>query len=88
MPNSGYSKKINYLENNVREFTNVENGKQKFNLDTIANCNSMYFYGVLNSRLNENFYKLPNKTFKDINCIVSAKRIDEGMPNNVNAYMF
>ena len=59
MLNFGYSKKINYLENSVREFTNIQNGKQKFNLDTIANCNSIYLYGVLNSRINGNFYKLP-----------------------------
>ena len=51
MINSGYSKKITYLENNVIEFTNIQNGKQKFNLDSIANCNSIYFYGVSDDRI-------------------------------------
>ena len=32
MLNSGYTKKINFLENNVRKFTNIANGKQNFNL--------------------------------------------------------
>ena len=32
MLNSGYTKKINFLENNVRKFTNIQNGKQNFNL--------------------------------------------------------
>ena len=87
MVNSGYSKKINYLENKMREFTNILNGKQKFNLDTIASCNSIYFYGVLQTRIIGDYYKLPSKNFKDINSIVGAKRIDEGIPNNINAYM-
>ena len=88
MLNSGYSKKINFLENNVREFTNIQNGKQKFNLDSISNCNSIYFYGVLNDRINGDFYKLPNKKFENINCLIGSKRIDEGIPNDVNGYMF
>ena len=87
MLNSGYSKKINFLENNVRTYTNIQNGKQKFNLDSIANCNSIYFYGVLNDRINGDFYKLPNKKFTNINCLIGSKRIDEGIPNDINAYM-
>ena len=61
MLNSDYTKKINFLENNISSFTNIGNGKQKFNLDSISNCNSIYFYGVLNERINGDFYKLPNK---------------------------
>ena len=76
MLNSGYSKKINFLENNVRKFTNIQNGKQNFNLDSISNFNSIYFYGVLNDRINGDFYKLPNKKFENINCLISSKRID------------
>ena len=67
MHNSGYTKKINFLENNVRKFNNIQNGKQNFNLDSISNCNSIYFYGVLNDRINGDFYKLPNKKFENIN---------------------
>ena len=63
MLNSGYSKKINILENNVRVFTNIQNGKQNFNLDSNANCNLIYFYGVLNDRIYGNFYKLSSKNF-------------------------
>ena len=87
MLNSGYLKKIIFLENNVRKFTNIQNGKQNFNLDSIANCNSIYFYGVLNDRINGDFYKLPNKKFENINCLIGSKRIDEGIPNNISAYM-
>ena len=86
MLNSGYSKKINFLENNISLFTNIGNGKQKFNLDSISNCNSIYFYGVLNDRINGDFYKLPNK-FTNINCLIGSKRIDGGIPNDINAYM-
>ena len=70
MLNLGYSKKINFLENNVRKFTNIQNGKQNFNLDSITNCNSIYFYGVLNDRINGDFYQLPNKKFENINCLI------------------
>ena len=87
MLNSGYSKKINFLENNISSFTNIGNAKQKFNLDSISNCNSMYFYGVLNDRINGDFYKLPNKKYTNINCLIGSKRIDEGIPNDINAYM-
>ena len=87
MLNSGYSKKINFLENNISSFTNIGNGKQNFNLDSIANCNSIYFYGVLNDRINGDFYKLPNRKFENINCLIGARRIDEGILNDINAYM-
>ena len=87
MLNTNYTKKINFLENNVRKFTNIQNGKQNFNLDSIANCNSIYFYGVLNNRIDGDFYKLPNKKFENINCLIGSKRIDEGIPNNISAYM-
>ena len=87
MVNTGYTKKINFLENNVSSFTNIGNGKQKVNLDSIANCNSIYFYGVLNDRINGDFYKLPSKKFENINCLIGSKRIDEGIPNDINAYM-
>ena len=87
MLNNGYSKKINFLENNVRKFTNIQSGKQNFNLDSISNCNSIYFYGVLNDKINGDFYKLPNKNFENINCLIGSKRVDEGIPNNISAYM-
>ena len=87
MLNSGYSKKINFLENNIRSFTNIGNGKQNFNLNSISNCNSIYFYGVLNDRINGDYYKLPNKKFLNINCLIGSKRIDEGIPNDINGYM-
>ena len=87
MLNSGHTKKINFLENKVRKFTDIQNGKQNFNLDSISNCNSIYFYGVLNDRINGDFYKLPSKKFENINCFIASKRIDEGIPNDINAYM-
>ena len=87
MLNSGYSKKIIFLENNISSFTNIGNGKQKFNLDSISYCNSIYFYGVLNDRINGDFYKIPNKKFTNISCLIGSKRIDEGIPNDINAYM-
>ena len=61
--------------------------EKNFNLDRISNCNSIYFYGVLNDRINGDFYKLPNKKFENINCLIGSKRIDEGIPNNISAYM-
>ena len=87
MLNSGYSKKIIFVENNISSFTNIGNGKQKFNLDSISNCNSINFYGVLNDRINGDFYKLPNKKSTNINCLIGSKRIDEGIPNDINACM-
>ena len=87
MLNSGYSKKINFLENSIRSFTNIQNGEQNLNLNSIANCKSIYIYGVLNDRINGDYYKLPNKRFKNINCLIGSKRIDEGIPNDINGYM-
>ena len=87
MLNTGYSKKIIFLKNNVRTYTNIQNGKQTFNLDSISNCNSIYFYGVINNRINGDFYKLPNKKFTNINCLIGSKRVDEGIPNNISTYM-
>ena len=87
MLNSGYSKKMIFLENNARKFTNIQSGKHQFNLDSISNCNSIYFYGVLNNRIDGDFYKLPNKKFENIHCLIGSKRIDEGIPNDINGCM-
>ena len=58
MLDNGYTKKINFLENNVRNFTNIANGNQDFNINNVRNCNSLYFYGILNTRIEGNLYKL------------------------------
>ena len=52
---------MNFLENNVRKFTNIANGNHDFNIHNVRNCNSLYFYGILNTRIEGNLYKLPNK---------------------------
>ena len=41
----------------------------------------------MNNRIDGDFYKLPNKKFENINCLIGSKRSDEGIPNDVNAYM-
>ena len=41
----------------------------------------------MNERIDGKFYKLPDKKFENINCLIGSKRIDEGIPNNINAYM-
>ena len=41
----------------------------------------------MNDRINGNYYKLPSKNFENINCLIGSKRIDEGIPNNINGYM-
>ena len=79
--------KINFLENHVREFTNIVDGNQDFNIHNVRNCNSLYFYGILNTRIYGNFYKLPSKQFKNINCLVDNIRIDNVIPNDINSYM-
>ena len=35
----------------------------------------------------EIYYKLPHKQFKNINCLIDNKRIDNGIPNDINSYM-
>ena len=41
----------------------------------------------MNDRINGDFYKLPNKKFKNINYLIGSKRIDEEIPNDINGYM-
>ena len=59
-------------------------GNKTLILDSISNCNSIYFYGVLNDRIDGDYYKLPSKNFENINCVIGSKRIDEGIPNNIS----
>ena len=87
MINTGYTKKINYLENNIRTFNNVTNGDQDFGLHNVRNCNSLYFYGVVNTRVTNNEYQTPNKNFNKINCLIDNIEIDNGIANNIQAYM-
>ena len=87
MLDNGYTKKINFLEDNVRKFTNIANGNQDSNIHNVRNCNSLYFYGILNTRIEGNLYKLPNKQFKNINCLVDNIQIDNGITNDIESYM-
>ena len=87
MIENGYIKKINFLENNVRKFTDIANGNQDFNIHNDRNCNSLYFYGILNTRIEVNLYKLPNKQFENIDCLVDSIQIDNGIPNDIESYM-
>ena len=87
MNDNGYTKKINYLENNIRTFTNIRDGSQDFAIDNIRNCNSLYFYGVVNTRVTNNQYQTPNKNFNNINCLIDNIEIDKGIVNNIQAYM-
>ena len=85
MIDTGYTKKINYLENNIRTFTDIANGDQNFGIHNVRNCNSLYFYGVVNTRITQNQYQTPNKNFNDISCLIDNIKIDYG--NNIQAYM-
>ena len=87
MLDNGYTKKFNFLENNVRKFTNIADGNHDFNIHNVRNCNSLYFYGILNTRIECNLYKLPNKQFKNIHCLVDNIQIDNGIPNDIESYM-
>ena len=58
MINTGYTKKINYLENNIRTFTRYCKWRSRFwNLHNVRNCNSLYFYGIVNTRVTNNQYQ-------------------------------
>ena len=87
MINTGYTKKINYLENNIRIFTNIANGDQDFGIHNVRNCNSLYFYGIVNTRVTNNQYQTPDKNFNKINCLIDNIEIDNGIANNIQAYM-
>ena len=87
MIDNGYTKKIIYLENNIRTFTTVGNGDQDFGIHNVRNCNILYFYGVLNTRVTQNHYQTPNKNFNNISCLIDNMKIDTGIANNIQAYM-
>ena len=87
MIDTGYTKKINYLENNIRTFTNIANGDEDFGIHNVRNCNSLYFYGVENTRVTNNQYQTPDKNFNKINCLNDNIEIDKGIVNNIQAYM-
>ena len=79
--------KINFLENIIRTFENIADGKHDFDFYHIRNCNSLFLYGILNSRINGDFHTLPSKKFKNIDCLIGNKRIDSGIANDINSYM-
>ena len=78
---------MNYLENNIRTFTNIANGSQDFGIHNVRNCSSLYFYGVANTRITNNQYQTPNKNLNNINCLIDNIEIDKGIVNNIQAYM-
>ena len=50
-------------------------------LHNVRNCNSLYFYGIVNTRVTNNQYQTPNKNFNKINCLIDNIEIDNGIVN-------
>ena len=41
----------------------------------------------MNTTVEGNLYKLPNKQFKNINCLIDNIQIDNGIPNDIENYI-
>ena len=67
MVNDDYTKNINFLENNVRNFNDkISKIGENFYINNIRNADSVYIYGILDSN-KEGFHSdLPSVKFEEI----------------------
>ena len=88
MLDNKFSKKINFIENNV----NIFNGtlttiKQDFNINNIRNADSVLIYGIIENRKSGLNHELPSIKFENPHINIDNIRFENPIPSDNWAYI-
>ena len=87
MLNDGYTKSINFLENQTRIFDKkLSTVNENFYINNVRNGDSVYIYGILDSNQTGFHFELPSVKFEDIYLDIDNIRFENPIPNDISAY--
>ena len=84
---NGYTKTINFLENNVKIYNDKFNiSRQDFYLNNVRNGDSIFIYGILDVNKTGLNYDLPSVKFNEPHLLIDNVRFENSIPNDISAY--
>ena len=87
MLNDGYIKSINFLENHTRIFDEkLSTVNENFYINNVRNADSVYIYGILDSKKEGFRFDLPSVKFEDIYLDIDNIRFENPITNDISAY--
>ena len=87
MLNDGYSKTINFLECHTRVFNDkMSEINEKFYVNNVQNCDSVYMYGILNTDKEGLKYDLPSVKFEKPHLNIDNIEFEKPIDNDISAF--
>ena len=85
--NNGYTKSINFLENNTRIFDDkMTTINENFYINNVRNADSVYIYGILDSNKQGFHFDLPSVKFENIYLNIDNTRFENPITNDISDY--
>ena len=87
MLNDGYTKSINFLENQTRIFDKkLSTANENFYINNVRNGDSVYIYEILDSNQTGFHLELPSVKFENIYLDIDKVRFENPIANDISAY--
>ena len=87
MLNDGYTKSINFLENQTRIFDKkLSTVNENFYINNVRNGDSVYIYGILDSNQTCFHFELPSVKFEDTYLDIDNIKFENPITNDISAY--
>ena len=87
MLNDGYNKTINFLECHTRIFNDkMSEINEKFYVNNVQNCDSIYMYGILDTNKECLKYDLPSVKFEKPYLNIDNIKFENPIDNDISAY--
>ena len=84
---TGFIKKINFLENHVKLFNDKFNiVRQDIYVNNVRNGDSIYIYGIKDTNKEGMHYDLPNVKFNEPFLNIDNVRFENEIPNDISAF--
>ena len=87
MLNNGYTRNINFLENNVRVFNDkLSEIGENFYVNNVRNADSVFVYGILDSNQEGFHFDLPSVEFNETYLKIDNITFENPIPDDISAY--
>ena len=87
MLNSGYTKKINFMENHVKTFNIKMNGvDENFQINNVSKSDSVFIYGIDKNRKTGLQHDLPGVEFSNASINIDNIRFENPIINDISAF--
>ena len=87
MLDNKFTKKINFMENHTVTFDEkLKEINEDFSINNIRNSDSVFIYGILNTKKTGLNHDLPSVGFENIQLNIDNIRFENPIPNDISAY--